>query len=62
MTHITHTHQLAAIRTQRDSVIAALSDGMEVEEAAEEAAAEEAASAPLHAAGTHRLLKREPWS
>lgn len=33
-THIPH----AAIRTQRDSVIAALSDGLEVKEAAEEAA------------------------
>ena len=35
---VTYTHPLAAIRTQRDSVIAALSDGLEVKEAAEEAA------------------------
>lgn len=33
-----HTHLLAAIRTQRDSAIAVLSDGIEVKEAAEEAA------------------------
>lgn len=35
---VTYTHPFAAIRTQRDSVIAALSDGIEVKEAAEEAA------------------------
>lgn len=35
---VTYTHLLAAIRTQRDSAIAVLSDGTEVKEAAEEAA------------------------